>query len=82
MLLVRSVSSVVCSELSTKAACKHVVHVTDCSALNTVFYALSPRVGKSSQIAVGLLEGIVPEDHPIQQLRGSAVFVEGPEIHR
>jgi hypothetical protein len=31
---------------------------------------------------VGLLEGIVPEDHPIQQLRGSAVFVEGPEIHR
>jgi hypothetical protein len=24
----------------------------------------------------------VPEDHPIQQLRGSAVFVEGPEIHR
>jgi hypothetical protein len=40
------------------------------------------RVGKSSQIAVGLLEGIVPEDHPIQQLRGSAVFVEGPEIHR
>jgi hypothetical protein len=44
---------------------------------------LSPRrTGKSSQIAVGLLEGIVPEDHPIQQLRGSAVFVEGPEIHR
>jgi hypothetical protein len=40
------------------------------------------RAGKSSQIAVGLLEGIVPEDHPIQQLRGSAVFVEGPEIHR
>jgi hypothetical protein len=29
---------------------------------------------------VGLLEGIVPLDHPVQELRGSAVFVEGPDI--
>lgn len=31
---------------------------------------------------VGLLEGIVPEDHPIKEIRGSAVFVEGPDINR
>lgn len=31
---------------------------------------------------MGLLEGIVPEDHPVKEIRGSAVFVEGPEINR
>ncbi|KAJ1439300.1 hypothetical protein B484DRAFT_444095, partial [Ochromonadaceae sp. CCMP2298] len=32
-------------------------------------------------VVCGLVEGIVPAEHPVVELRGSAVFVEGPEIH-
>lgn len=40
------------------------------------------KFGKSSKLVCGLLEGIVPVDHPVEEIRGSAVFVEGPDIIR
>lgn len=40
------------------------------------------KFGKSSKLVCGLLEGIVPLDHPVEEIRGSAVFVEGTDIIR
>jgi len=37
---------------------------------------------QQKQLVCGLLEGIVPTDHAVEELRGSAVFVEGPQILR
>jgi hypothetical protein len=33
-----------------------------------------------AELVVGLLEGIVPTDHPIEEIRGSPVFVESMDI--
>lgn len=41
---------------------------------------LAYQPGKADHLVVGLLEGIVPVDHPVQEIRGSPVFVESPDI--
>lgn len=33
-----------------------------------------------AELVVGLLEGIVPTDHPVEEIRGSPVFVESMDI--
>lgn len=38
------------------------------------------RPGKSEHLVVGLLEGIVPVDHAVEEIRGSPVFVESTDI--
>ena len=38
------------------------------------------RPGKSEHLVVGLLEGIVPVDHAIEEIRGSPVYVESTDI--
>lgn len=40
--------------------------------------ALSPT---TSVRLLGIVEGIVPTDYPIEALRGMAVVVEPPELH-
>lgn len=41
---------------------------------------LAYQPGKADHLVVGLLEGIVPLDHPVEEIRGSPVFVESPDI--
>jgi len=41
---------------------------------------LGYQPGKADNLVVGLLEGIVPVDHPVEEIRGSPVFVESPDI--
>ncbi len=38
------------------------------------------RPGKSEHLVVGLLEGIVPVDHAVEEIRGSPVYVESTDI--
>ena len=48
--------------------------------------AIDPTTGElrvnKQVIVAGLLEGIVPVEYPVEELRGAAVFVEGPTIFR
>lgn len=53
----------------------HSSHSADAGKEETAY-----RPGKSEHLVVGLLEGIVPLDHAVEEIRGSPVYVESTDI--